>query len=442
MRIQKIKIRNFRGFAEKEVEFYGNLSVIIGNNTAGKTTLLKALQVGLGAYLQSLPLLPGGRAFRCNFNKLDQYKPYDFDKRNYLFMPENPRVDITAECLTAIEQDGSLSEDMQSIWWAREFVKASYTTHTRYLAGQMMDYAENLSRYRRGAKTNAVLPLVLSFDAQRTEDAQAKKVARVDERMTREEKAYKMALHDKVDFEGAKEWLRRYDKNINDGREFEGTREAFYEALQTAIPALSDIDFNHDEIEAIVSVTGRTPERHHFSYMSDGLQSVINIVSEIAHRCIELNGFLGLKAVKKTPGVVMIDEMDLYLHPHWQKHILQDFQRAFPRIQFIVSTHSPFIVQSLQANQLISFDEGVNVEGEPYKESIEDIAETRMGMKQELRAKRYNEMVEKAEQYYNLVLAHRDEEAAKVKEELDKLESEYSDDPAYVAFLKSVSNAK
>lgn len=441
MRIQKIKIRNFRGFAEKEVEFYGNLSVIIGNNTAGKTTLLKALQVGLGAYLQSLPLLPGGRAFRCNFNKLDQYKPYDFDKRNYLFMPENPRIDITAECLTAIEQDGFLTEDKRIIEWAREFVKASYTTHTRYLAGQMMDYAENLSRYRRGAKTNALLPLVLSFDAQRTEDAQAKKVARVDERMTREEKAYKMALHDKVDFEGAKEWLRRYDKNINDGREFEGTREAFYEALQTAIPALSDLDFNHDEIEAVVKVTGRSPERHHFSYMSDGLQSVINIVSEIAHRCIELNGFLGIKAVKKTPGVVMIDEMDLYLHPHWQKHILQDFQRAFPQIQFIVSTHSPFIVQSLEENQLISFDDDVITSGEPFKESIEEIAETRMGMKDELRSKRYEEMVRLAEEYYQLIKkGERVDPMLKAK--LDKLEEEFSSDPAYVALLRAERNSQ
>ena len=259
--------------------------------------------------------------------------------------------------------------------------------------------------------------------------------------MTREEKAYKMALHDKVDFEGAKEWLRRYDKNINDGREFEGTREAFYEALQTAIPALSDIDFNHDEIEAVVKVTGRAPERHHFSYMSDGLQSVINIVSEIAHRCIELNGFLGMKAVKKTPGVVMIDEMDLYLHPHWQKHILQDFQRAFPQIQFIVSTHSPFIVQSLEENQLISFDDDVITSGEPFKESIEEIAETRMGMKDELRSNRYEEMVRLAEEYYQLIKkGERVDPMLEAK--LDKLEEEFSSDPAYVALLRAERNSQ
>lgn len=442
MRIRKIEIRNFRGFAQKEVEFNGNLSVIIGNNTAGKTTLLKALQIGLGAYLQSLPIIPGGQAFRRNFTLLDRYKPYDFEKRNYIYLPENPRIDITAECSVETYVDGRLDEHIQEVSWAREYVKEKYTTHTRFLAGQIIDYAEHLCQYRLGAHTNAILPIVLSFDAQRTEDAQYKRDSRINERMSREEKAYKMALHDKVDFEGAQDWLKRYDKNIRDGKEFEGTREAFYEALQTAIPALSEVDFNHNEIEALITVTGHVPERHHFSYMSDGLQSVINIVSEIAHRCIELNGFLGEDAVRKTPGVVMIDEMDLYLHPHWQKHILSDFRKAFPRIQFVVSTHSPFIIQSLQANQLISFDNGVNVYGEPFKESIEDIAETRMGMKQDLRAKRYEEMVNKAEQYYNLVLAHRAEDAEKIKAELDALELEYSDDPAYVAFIKSVKLVK
>lgn len=441
MRIQKIKIRNFRGFAEKEVEFHGNLSVIVGNNTAGKTTLLKALQVGLGAYLQSLDIIPGGKAYRCNFKRNDRYKPYDPEKRDYIPNPENPRIDMTADCSVACYLDGNFKEKELIISWAREFVNASYTTHTQPLAGQIMDYAEELCHYRRAAHSNAIFPIVLSFGAQRTDDAQAKKTEKVNERMSREEKAYKMALHERVDFEGAKEWLRRYEKNIKDGKEFEGTREAFYEALHAAIPALTEIDFDGGEIEALVSVTGRKPERHHFSYMSDGLQSVINIVSEIAHRCIELNGFLGEQAIKKTPGVVMIDEVDLYLHPHWQKHILQDFQRAFPMIQFIVSTHSPFIIQSLQANQLISFDDDVITSGEPFRESIEEVAETRMGMRNELRAKRYKDMLKLAEEYYRLIKNHEEIDPA-IKQQLDEMEEEYSDDPAYVALLKAERNSQ
>ena len=50
------------------------------------------------------------------------------------------------------------------------------------------------------------------------------------------------------------------------------------------------------------------------------------------------------------------DEIDLFLHPHWQQHVLQDLQNAFPRMQFIVTTHSPFIVQSVDSQNVIALD--------------------------------------------------------------------------------------
>jgi predicted ATP-binding protein involved in virulence len=52
----------------------------------------------------------------------------------------------------------------------------------------------------------------------------------------------------------------------------------------------------------------------------------------------------------------MIDELDLHLHPTWQRHVIADLKNAFPHIQFVATTHSPFIVQSLGANELINLD--------------------------------------------------------------------------------------
>ena len=217
--------------------------------------------------------------------------------------------------------------------------------------------------------------------------------------------------------------------------------EAFFEALQVAIPALSEIDFDHGELEAVVSVTGHAPSRHYFSYMSDGLQSMINIVSEIAHRCIELNGFLGGNAVKMTPGIVMIDEIDLYLHPHWQKHVLQDLTKAFPMIQFIVSTHSPFIIQSLQEGQLVSFDNDVLTTGEPFREGLEDIASERMGLQQDIRSKRFNEMVDVASRLFEAT-DNGSADKEKLRIMLDEVEAEFSDDPAYLALIRTELKAR
>lgn len=387
MRINKIDIVNFRGFQREMREFKSNLIVVIGNNTAGKTTLLKALQIGLGAYLQCLSKLPSAVQYRRNFSIHDRFMAFDSTEKDYVPNGERTRITIDADFyVTDSIENNEPQFTPISISWSREFT-GSTTTHSRSCAGELMTMVSDMEAKRYEHHDGAIYPLVLSFGAKRTSDAQMKITHKIKERASRIEKAYKFALHDKVDFDGAMEWLARYDKNVRDGKEFVGTREAFFEALQTAIPALSEIDFDHGEIEAVVSVTGHIPSRHHFSYMSDGLQSMINIVAEIAHRCIELNGCLGRNAVKKTPGVVMIDEIDLYLHPHWQKHVLQDLAQAFPMIQFIVSTHSPFIVQSLQKNQLISFDENVMIEGEPYRESLEDITADRMGLEQNIRSK-------------------------------------------------------
>lgn len=435
MRIKEINIINFKGFQKETVRFNSALTVIIGNNTAGKTTLLKALQVGLGAYLQSLSQLPGGQMYRRNFSLFDRFMAFDPERRDYVPNPDKPQIKISADFpLTKTSDDNDAVIENAPVVWYREFA-GNRTTHTKAGVGDLMNLVSQMESRRNKEKLNSIYPLVLSFGAKRTSDAQARTTVKKKERASRIEKAYKFALHDKVDFEGAMEWLKHYDKNIKDKKEFECTREAFYEALQTAIPALSEIDFDNGEIEAVVSVTGHKPERHHFSYMSDGLQSMINIVSEIAHRCIELNGFLGKDAIRKTPGVIIIDEIDVFLHPRWQKHVLQDLMKAFPLIQFIVSTHSPFIVQSLKKGQLISFDKDVLIEGEPFREGLEDITSERMGLAQDIRSQRFKEMVETAKQLFEAVdngSANKDN----IKAMLDQIEADFSDDPAYVAAIK------
>lgn len=66
--------------------------------------------------------------------------------------------------------------------------------------------------------------------------------------------------------------------------------------------------------------------------------------------------------LKKTPGVVLIDEVDLSLHPTWQKRIIRILKEQFPRIQFICATHSPFIIQSLEDGELVTLDQPLDSE--------------------------------------------------------------------------------
>lgn len=438
MRLKRITITNFKGFSSKVVEFHDRMTVVIGNNTAGKTTLLKAIQVGLGAYLQSLNQLPGGAQYRRNFSAQDTYKYFDEAQHDYLKNPERPSIKMETDFfLSSRTTEGDLVFETLPVNWCRTSM-GNYTSHTKACAGELINAVAKMEKRRKEMITGGVYPLLLSFGAHRTQNGKIS--TKVKERVSRVEKAYRFCLHDQVDFVGTIEWLNRYEKDLRDKKNFEGNKEAFFKALTTAIPALSEVDFD-GEIEALVTVTGHNPERHHFSYMSDGLQAMINIVSEIAHRCIELNGCLGQDAVTKTPGIVMIDEVDLYLHPHWQKHVLQDLMKAFPKIQFIVSTHSPFIIQSLEENQLLSFDENVSTEGAPFRESLEDITENRMGLQQKLRSEKFQRMVQLATDLF--VAA--DSQASNKEElqnQLTEIEAEFSEDPAYLALIRAEYKSK
>jgi len=155
-----------------------------------------------------------------------------------------------------------------------------------------------------------------------------------------------------------------------------------------------------------------------------------------SYRAVVLNPHLGVNAPQETSGVVLIDEIDLHLHPKWQRRVVEDLKRTFPQIQFIATTHSPFIIQSLRPDELINLD---NRDGEYYNKSIEDIAEDVMGVELPQQSERWKKMMQAAEKYYQVLEQAKnasEAEIEKLKEKLDELSMPYSDDPAYQGFLK------
>lgn len=444
MTINNITIDNFRGFEHKFFELDPKMNVILGDNTTGKTTLLQAVQIALGAFLQEMTFLPGGKGYSRNFRPTDHVKIYSESSKGFIPIKQKPSIEVNAECV--IGQFDKLTQQINTsinnIWWKRTSNKNSKAN-----ALQLMNFVADIEDKRRKADeegTNSLFPLFLSFGATRLEK-NYRGAEKTKQRETRETKAYKCALDEQVDFKGAFDWIYRYEKSFDKGSEFAGTNEAFLNAIKDAIPAIRqiDIDTKNNEFTAQIKMS-KDEEPYWLTYdmMSAGFKAMINITAEIAHRCIELNGFLGLEAVKKTPGIVMIDEVDLYLHPHWQQHILSDLQTAFPEIQFIVTTHSPFIVQSVKSKNVITLD-GVKGDSNPDMRSIEDIAVTEMNM-DTARFPRYQQMVEQAEKYYQLVKLGKEKtlEARNVKKELDDIEALFSDDPAYVALLRAERNSQ
>lgn len=88
------------------------------------------------------------------------------------------------------------------------------------------------------------------------------------------------------------------------------------------------------------------------SNLSAGYQALIWMVFDIAYRMALLNPQLG-EAVARTPGIVLIDELDIHLHPQWQWLVSEALRQVFPHVQFIVATHSPIVIASLKHGWII-----------------------------------------------------------------------------------------
>jgi predicted ATP-binding protein involved in virulence len=86
--------------------------------------------------------------------------------------------------------------------------------------------------------------------------------------------------------------------------------------------------------------------------LSDGFHVYLALVADIARRAVVLNEIDGAEAPARVEGVVLIDEIDLHLHPKWQRVALAGLRKAFPRLQLIVSTHSPQVLSSAENRQV------------------------------------------------------------------------------------------
>lgn len=83
------------------------------------------------------------------------------------------------------------------------------------------------------------------------------------------------------------------------------------------------------------------------SSLSDGVRNMLALVADVARRCASLNPQLGADAARDTPGVLMIDEVDMHLHPRWQQLVMELLCKAFPALQIISTTHSPHVLSTV-----------------------------------------------------------------------------------------------
>ena len=422
MRIDQLTVRNFRNFTEKTIEFHRQFTVLVGDNGSGKTAVLDALRIGAGAYLLGVPDMRAPSIKRGHVRRET--------RRTGEFATFEPVTPSMVRCVGSVHHT--------EYCWHRELNSLDGRT-TRQ---GVQNLRRCVARQIQEIKPDATFPLILSYDTGRLWiEPRMKRQARSAIRsplgkMSRFE-AYLGSLDPATSSEFLRRWIKKMALIGTQEKRWPDSLQAVYAAISGCVEGVdwALYDFELDD----VALEFKGGDRYPFGYLSDGQRSMTALAADIAMRCVQLNPHLRGNAPKETEGVVLIDELDLHLHPNWQRRIVGDLTSFFPKLQFVATTHSPFIVQSLDRQGLVNLGgEGI-LEEKREPRSVEDVAEDTMGVKEPQRSRLFLEKEAAALKYYELLDRLDDDDHPDVvnaKKELDKIEGRFIDDPAYTAFLK------
>ena len=330
MRIDRLTVSNFKKFKEETFEFHRQFTLLVGDNGSGKTAVLDALRIGVGAYLLGIPH-SRAPSIKREYVRRETHRTGEFST----FEPITP-------CVVGCEGQVHLLD----LCWQRE-LSSLYGRTNRVGARKL---AQCASKHFRENKVDASFPLIVSYGTGRLWiEPRTTKHARSAVReplgkLSRFE-AYRGCLDPAVSSEMLRRWIKKMALIAVQEKQSLGSLDGVYSAIVGCVEGANRAlyDFDIDDI----ALDFANEERYPFAFLSDGQRSMAALAADIALRCVQLNPHLAGEAPRETEGVVLIDELDLHLHPNWQRVVVRGLTSLFPKMQFIATTHSPFIVQSL-----------------------------------------------------------------------------------------------
>lgn len=350
MRIDEIRLINYRAFERFALRLEPRLTVLVGRNGTGKTTVLEGLAVALGAWLSFFNAARDDRAIPRSAARLvtTMHSGVPSTAAHYPV-----RVEANGETLLGRAE------------WVRELRSADGRTVTsgitadgqthRMDAAQVRNIRLEIERGLSDAEPVS-LPVLAYYGTGRLwlhkrGDKKPEK-ASLKSRL----QGYRAALEAASDQKGFEAWMawreedrvQRLARAAEEGRPLTDVRSPELEAVSGAACACLEgarriyYSANHQELRVDFMDGSTLP----FDALSDGQRNLIAVAADIAWRATQLNPQLGAEAPARATGVVLIDEVDLHLHPAWQWRVLDDLLRAFPGIQFVVTTHSPQVMSA------------------------------------------------------------------------------------------------
>ena len=367
MRLNKLTIKNLRLYGEDEQTLYfapdKNITVLLGDNGAGKTSLLYGATVLLSQFLS---VFPGSQ--RKTFVKEDVRNVNNETRADYVHVG----IDLVPTCN---ENDENIPFDIIN--------NKNHVEADMYVKGNMVrnapesklksikDYANILKEKIDNSETVA-LPIVAFYGTERGHIKPVERRRDFKDVFPRWDIYKSDALESVTDFkrfftwfernedlerrERERLWDRNYTSHVLDA--VRRALEIFFDHLRNPRVETGPLRFVMDDI-----TNPNNPIETRIERMSDGYRISVALIADIAARLAEANPTLegsGIEDPLNANGIVLIDEIDLHLHPRLHREILRRLSDIFPNVQFIVSTHSPnVILGALELVQVVKLNHGL-----------------------------------------------------------------------------------
>lgn len=336
MQINHLTLTNFRGFEQAEFEFQPEMNLIVGINGVGKSTVLDAIRI---MFSQILPGFTASRSRPQNFTVDDirlgggaltaklEFKAANID---FKYLVHKPREQSIVPETKAREE----SEEIYNL------------VEQKVLTPGKKDIPKHL-------KTDLIQPLVVYFSIRRSLANMA--TPSKQSSAGNQAAAFADALtHRELRLREFAEWLLVQEALMKEGVKL---AEQHLNVLNNAVTNFIDTCTG---LEAIREPTptlllNKEGMKLDVRWLSDGERGILALILDLARRLSQANPKLE-NPLKDGKAVVLIDELDLHLHPRWQRTIVEKLTQTFPNCQFIATTHSPQIIGEVAPENVIIVD--------------------------------------------------------------------------------------
>ncbi|MFK7907212.1 MAG: AAA family ATPase [Chitinophagales bacterium] len=414
MRIKRLDIEGFKVFEKADIHFSENqTTAFIGNNGSGKTSILEGLVL-------VFPII-----INCIKRKGRIPMTGNFDDK-YI----NNNVDGFSNCIYFSLSNTNLND------FYIGYGKSVFEIEDNMIASNCpINYSKNPPVYEilhdirnsvfSDPTTN--IPTIIYYPTDRIVNEID---VEPDELNTHSFAAYDNALDASINFNSFFKWFRNIEDLENEVRLNEDANHrnrnltAIRTAVETFLPNFSHLRVKRKGQPAMVVKKGK--EEMEINQLSHGEKVLLAMVGDIARRLSIANP--SLENPLEGEGVVMIDEIELHLHPTWQRMVIDNLEATFPNLQFIVTTHSPQVIGNLQKGSVFSVENG-KVYPLPYSYGRDSNWILKIMMDAE---ERDEEVTEELEQYFSLIEEGKLTDASTLRA---KLEEEIGSD--YPPFVKA-----